>query len=54
MSETPGNRQMFLLSIGVFQTFVDMEGSGFPDLESMRVRKTNGMMWRRIFLLSHH
>lgn len=28
----------------VFQTFVDMEGSGFPDLESVRVRRTNSTL----------
>lgn len=26
--------------VNVFQTFVDMEGSGFPDLDSIRVRRT--------------
>lgn len=30
-----------LIPVHVFQTFVDMEGSGFPDLESVRVRRTS-------------
>lgn len=51
MSESLIDRR-FSVSIGVFQTFVDMEGSGFPDLESVRVRRTTRGMWRRIFLVS--
>lgn len=50
--QSPSDRLTFSVSICLlFQTFVDMEGSGFPDLESVRVRRTNPEMWRRSFLV---
>lgn len=38
----------------IFQTFVDMEGSGFPDLESVRVRRTNYFPTSNKLCCRHH